>query len=364
VLFGSASAAHADRLENQWLMQAEPVPAAVTSFDGTVGSGDGSDWYTFGVDGVQQLHVGTTNTNCVSVSLKDDQGNGLPDDYTTPAGQHRYLLQVTYSSCGSSSSGAYTAQITTGGRFDVSEMPVAAGTGEPNENAGTAAGPLVDGQWYSGSIDTQNDEDWFTFYVAPGTHQITLSSIAPPNADNSNTYTWTNISLSSGDVFAGAERGGINSSSTTVVGPTQMWVKASYTSSSSRPLYWFSVSGGGALTPTLQVPPPPPPAPPVPTPTPAVVTPPQAKCKIASSKVKRKKTIKATCVNLRSGTRLEARFYRYTTKTKRGIKGKSVFVTVGKNGRVSVPTKGRKTGLYRVSLWNTGKLTSRQVRVR
>jgi hypothetical protein len=48
-------------------------------------------------------------------------------------------------------------------------------TTEPNESAEQAFGPLLGGVSYTGEIQTENDQDWFKFYTAPGIHQFDVA---------------------------------------------------------------------------------------------------------------------------------------------------------------------------------------------
>lgn len=52
-------------------------------------------------------------------------------------------------------------------------------TPDANDTPDTAQGPLSEGVTYTGATDTSIDEDWFTFAVASGRHQVSVSVFQP-----------------------------------------------------------------------------------------------------------------------------------------------------------------------------------------
>jgi hypothetical protein len=52
-------------------------------------------------------------------------------------------------------------------------------TPDTNDTPDTAQGPLSEGVTYTGATDTSIDEDWFTFAVASGRHQVSVSVFQP-----------------------------------------------------------------------------------------------------------------------------------------------------------------------------------------
>lgn len=102
----------------------------------------------------------------------------------------------------------------------------------------------------------------------------------------------------------------------------------------------------------------------VPGPGPTGCPPPPPKCKVERSKIRRGHSLPITCTRLASGTRMEIRWYRVTSRSKHATRQRSVYVTL-RSGRARVPSTRRPRGEYRVSLWHAGsKLTSRSIRVR
>lgn len=102
----------------------------------------------------------------------------------------------------------------------------------------------------------------------------------------------------------------------------------------------------------------------VPGPGPSGCPPPRPRCKVQTKRVKRGRSLTGVCSGLPNGARLEARWYRVTSRSRRATKVRSVYVTVTAN-RIRVPTTKRRRGSYRVSLWRDGsKLGSSSVRVR
>jgi hypothetical protein len=52
-------------------------------------------------------------------------------------------------------------------------------TPDANDTPDTAQGPLSEGVTYTGATDTDIDDDWFTFAVAAGRHQVSISVFQP-----------------------------------------------------------------------------------------------------------------------------------------------------------------------------------------
>ncbi len=187
-----AATALADTEPNDALVQAEGPISGGTDIKGTLGTRDDVDWYVFYVQGQQQIHLTSSaksaGSYCGAVSLYDTDGSGVSDDFTTPPGTNRYFAQVSDESSFCPTSTNYTFKVDPGGAV-VSGPSIqrAQGTGEPNETADQPAGPLSQGTPYSGSIDTSNDEDWFFFYTAPGTHPVDLA-VTGPALDNCSVY--------------------------------------------------------------------------------------------------------------------------------------------------------------------------------
>jgi hypothetical protein len=191
-----APVARADSEPNDALAQAEG-PLASGHFNGHLAPSD-SDWYVFYIQGQQQLHLDVsapadTDDDCVRATLLDTDGRELSSDYTTAPGTNRYFVVVN-NNC-SSDAFDYTVTITPGSALvNGPAMPTPTPTGEPNESSAQAAGPLAGGVTYSGSIDTDNDEDWFFFYTTPGTHQLDLVATNPA-LDSCDFFDGANVTL-------------------------------------------------------------------------------------------------------------------------------------------------------------------------
>jgi hypothetical protein len=180
--------AMADVEPNNGIAEAEgPVAGGVVN-TGAVANSTDLDTYFFYVNGQQQIDVKVTDANggeCLDAGFGDADNDYLAEasymreaqsrdfNYSTPSGVNRYYLtfdnhcpgEVKYSF--TISPGAAVV----GGASTLVPVP----TGEPNENAEQAFGPLLGGVAYTGEIQTQNDEDWFKFYTAPGTHQFDIA---------------------------------------------------------------------------------------------------------------------------------------------------------------------------------------------
>jgi hypothetical protein len=178
--------ASADVEPNNGITEAEgPLTGGVT-YTGTLANSTDLDTYFFYVNGQQQLHIPVTSTGgsgCMRASLGNSNneflgGLYLNEDtdeftYTTPPGVTRYYLEL-YSSCSPEAKYQFNITPATGIVTGPATL-VASPTGEPNENTEQAYGPLIGGVAYSGEIQTQNDEDWFKFYTAPGSQQFDVA---------------------------------------------------------------------------------------------------------------------------------------------------------------------------------------------
>lgn len=59
---------------------------------------------------------------------------------------------------------------------------------EPNDSRASASGPLVEGQTISGGLETENDVDYFKFYVAAGSAQASFFLINTTEAQPDSFY--------------------------------------------------------------------------------------------------------------------------------------------------------------------------------
>jgi hypothetical protein len=171
-----APLASADVEPNDGIVQPEGPIAGGVAYTGTRANANDDDWYVLYVSSQTQLDVSLTSTSACTVGadLLTSDGRGIDDVgassnttghilYTTPVGTQRYLFVVDYGCAGAT----YSFRVDPGAAIVPGpSLPPAQPTSEPNENAGQAFGPLAGGTPYAGSLDTQNDEDWFYFYAA------------------------------------------------------------------------------------------------------------------------------------------------------------------------------------------------------
>lgn len=283
LLLAGAAVASADVEPNDVISQAEGPIAGGVAVTGTFGAPDDFDYYVFYVQGQQQIHLQQTMPDGCIATLLDTDGGTLPDDFTTPTGTNRYFVVVgrryDFNDCtGASYSFRIdpASAVVAGPAIDRSFVQ----TGEPNESPAQAIGPLAGGVNYRGSIDTNNDQDWFSFFVAPGVHQVDISVTDPLNEGNCSAW----VALGSSPDFYGplsasgdwATYGHVR---TTLSGPASYQLSAS--TSCTFGSWQFRIDPPDALTPTLETPPPPPAPAPPPKPKPHV----SHACKVARSRV-------------------------------------------------------------------------------
>jgi hypothetical protein len=180
--------AMADIEPNNGITEAEGPLAGGATYTGAVANSNDLDTYFFYVNGQQQIHILVTATSgdeCLRARFGDsdndylaeksfiEEGHTAEFTYSTPPGVNRYYLELA-SDC--SGEARYSFVISPGGAVvGGASTLVPTPTGEPNENAEQASGPLLGGVAYAGEIQTQNDEDWLKFYTAPGTHQFDIA---------------------------------------------------------------------------------------------------------------------------------------------------------------------------------------------
>ncbi|MGN6190497.1 MAG: hypothetical protein ACTHOE_16525 [Conexibacter sp.] len=177
VLGAVAPSALADVEPNDGITQAEGPLAGATVYRGTLQTANDVDWYSFYVAGQTQLDIAVTipaDSSCggYDVDFLDADGRSVSDVspdvngtshilYTTPPGTSHYFL--VFDAC---SGYKYQFRLDPGSAIVSGPGVIApSATGEPNEFPDQAFGPLAGGTPYAGSIDTQNDEDWFYFFT-------------------------------------------------------------------------------------------------------------------------------------------------------------------------------------------------------
>jgi len=185
------AAANADSFEpNDGLYQAYGPIAAATSYSGDIGTANDDDWFVLYTSGQGVLDVAMTNTPDASgcnatLQLLDTDGTRvgvirpLPNQtlhvtYTAP-GPRRFFVNVGGSCAGDAYQFSVTGPVTTGPAI-VAATP----TSDVNDSAAQAVGPLSGDTVYGGRIDSQNDEDWFSFYTA-GAEPFDLAMIDVPD---------------------------------------------------------------------------------------------------------------------------------------------------------------------------------------
>jgi len=251
VLLAGSAAALADVEPNDIISQAEGPIAGGTQITGTLGTPDDVDYFYFYVQGQQQIHLTATLADAeeCGYQLEDTDGARLPSDYTTPPGLNRYYVHIYGSEFCTPGPWSFEVDpgsaVVSGPSIDRSFVQ----TGEPNESEAQAEGPLAGGVNYRGSIDTSNDEDWFFFYVAPGTHQIDVA-VTNPTTSGCNAQVTLPEAL---DTYG--EPSGASGDSTTyghvdvtLTGPARYYLSAG---SSCSGAWQFRIDPSDALAPSL-----------------------------------------------------------------------------------------------------------------
>lgn len=174
-----ATPSFADTEPNDGITEAEGPLQGGQDYSGSIATDNDHDWYAFYATSQAQLDITVTNVGqpdgcCdrVDLVLRDSDGDSISSarvyengtehiKYTTPAGTHRFLLEVDGEL-------GRTYRL----RIDPASVVVTGpgrqattGTGEPNESLGQAIGPLLGGTTYGGEIQTENDVDWFFFHT-------------------------------------------------------------------------------------------------------------------------------------------------------------------------------------------------------
>lgn len=276
--FVTAAPAVADVEPNNVISQAEGPVGGGAPILGALSTPDDVDYFVFYAASQQQLHLtaddltNAPGNDCLRAGFEDTNGASVANDYTTPPGVNRFFIHVEYRdgySCNNPMS--YRVEVDPGS--GVSTGPALdhalTQTGEPNETPGQAGGPLSALVNYVGAVETTNDEDWFYFYVPPGTHQLDVSTTAP----TVNSYCDASIELfgsaSSSNSLQSATAGWstFGHINQTLTGPAQYFLRAGVDSSNCLGSRWqFRIETPDAVTQSNPFPPPPPPPPPSVTP--------------------------------------------------------------------------------------------------
>jgi hypothetical protein len=189
------TAAVADVEPNNGLLQAEGPLSGGQPYTGVTATDNDVDWYVFYANSQVELDIAATSSEDCEGSLQLLNENGSSIDstgiyqdsvdhirYTTPVGVNRFYL---YAYC--DFTGRHY-QFTINPAGGVTSGPSAFGQttplGEPNEASSQAIGPLVGGIDYEGVQGTDNDQDWFYFYVT-GPRALNITSTSRDGCDGS-----------------------------------------------------------------------------------------------------------------------------------------------------------------------------------
>jgi hypothetical protein len=255
----AATSALADVEPNNVISQAEGPIGGGTPVNGTLSTPDDVDYYMFYAASQQQIHLTAddlTNTDddCLGASLEDTDGESLPSSYTTPPGVNRFFVQLSVGESYCMNPLSYRIEvdpgsaITSGDPLDRLLTP----TGEPNETPGQAIGPLQANRNYVGAIDTANDQDWFYFFVPPGTHQFGLSTTAPDGSCSTSVSLYGSPSSDESIQSASGGTGSFGHISQTLTGPAEYYLNAGLDSSYCVGGRWqFRIDTPDAVAPSL-----------------------------------------------------------------------------------------------------------------
>lgn len=190
-LVGTAPALAEPEPDN-WIWQATG-PVTSPTITGSVASSNDVDWYMFYAASQTQLSLTVQTNSCghyLDVYLHAWDGSNLRSmeassskpttvTYTTPVGVNQYFVSVD-GPCANSYRVdiAPAAGLVSGAPLPTATVP----TGEPNESADQAQGPLGGDTIYTGVTETSNDEDWF-FFFASSAFSVTSTSGSDCNGD-------------------------------------------------------------------------------------------------------------------------------------------------------------------------------------
>jgi hypothetical protein len=292
----AAPAANADREPNDGITQVEgPVGGGVT-YSGAIGTVNDWDWYFFYATSQTQLDISLTTpgdspSGCSSrLELRTTNGYFVDDisagrnatthlRYTTAVGTNRYLLVLR--GCDNT---RYQFRIDPGAAIVSGPAPVVpTPTGEPNEFAAQAIGPLAPSTPYLGSLDTQNDIDWFYFHTA-GPFGFDLSLIAAGAGSCSVSAVLYQGDGSSFVDDVSAKANTIAHLLTTAPGAATYWIKVTGCTGDA---YHLQLDPPSAISLTPPPPPPPPVTPPATAPAPRRAVGPSRRCRAARAAQRR-----------------------------------------------------------------------------
>lgn len=152
---------------------------------GSIASGNDDDWFMFYAASQTQLTITIQPNSCrngmtgqqYAITLRNSRGDEINSrsfsssvqtmTYTTPTGTNQYFINVWARGLSCPSNPGYSASISpVSSLVWGSPMPTATTpTGEPNESAAQAQGPIWADTVYTGALETSNDQDWFAFWA-------------------------------------------------------------------------------------------------------------------------------------------------------------------------------------------------------
>jgi hypothetical protein len=294
------------------------------SLSGKGAGGDLSDWYVLYTSGVAQISVAPESRfpSCVRVNLMGaDGGDPLELPYTVGPGYQQWFFRLIVDGfCWNDSTSWEYKVVLSPSSAIAAGAPMQAATPlmEPNETPQTASGPLLGDVWYGGVLETTNDRDFATFFVAPGLHHLDVQVTSGARGRNStcDEASSPGVKLSEDVTVAGSSSSGAATASVyeishirrTVQGPKQMWISTDPGERWHLGCPWqVRISPGGAVSPNL-----------VPVPAPATLpaaSPPRAKtskaCLRARARIKSagKRAAKYRRVYRRSRGSKRVRYY-------------------------------------------------------
>ncbi|HST39572.1 MAG TPA: hypothetical protein VLK58_08685, partial [Conexibacter sp.] len=294
-------------------------------YNGTIPTANDRDWYVFYALPQTQLDISLTtpgDSPCDSyvdtyLYLRTSDGHTVSSTsaeknqtshirYTTPATTTRFLIDVDAGCIG----GRYRFRLDPATAIVSGPGLVAPlATPEPNESAAQAFGPLSGGTPYAGSLDTENDVDWFWFYTSgPYAFDLSLTNVASCSSYD-DVYARLLPDGSSSSVGSlSAETNMVSHFVHTAPGAARYLVEVTGCEGSR---YRLQLDPGTAISLTPPPPPPPPPAPPAPPapiararPTPKV----SARCRRArAGQIRWRRAVTASRRQLRSVTTRRAK---------------------------------------------------------
>lgn len=118
---------------------------------------------------------------------------------------------------------------------------------EPNDSRDTATGPLEGGKSYSATFETENDEDWYVFYVRTYS-QMDFSATMTKSCLYNAYLTLRDLD---GEYVADFAAGDVNQTQHLLItlNPGRYYLEVDYTSACPKDTYEFKIDPAAAITP-------------------------------------------------------------------------------------------------------------------